>query len=153
MNEPKKNQKHADASEALKSVGLQVTGQRTAVYNEVQTNPHSTADEVHQAVIASFGAVSRQAVYDALNMMAEYGLIRRIQPAGSPARYERRLDNHHHLVCRKCNSVIDVDCFVGSAPCLKVKSGHGYVIEETEVTYWGICPKCQKSSSTKETKK
>ena len=153
MNKLNKNHKHSDACEVLKSVGLQVTEQRTAVYVEVQTNPHSTADEIHQSVIGSFGSVSRQAVYDALNMMAEYRLIRRIQPAGSPARYERRLDNHHHLVCRKCNSVIDIDCSVGSAPCLKDKSGHGYVIEETEVTYWGICPKCQKSSSTNELKK
>ena len=146
MSRSEKNQNHTDASAALKSAGLQVTAQRIAVYGAVHTNPHSMADEIHQSVKESLGAVSRQAVYDALNMMADNGLIRRIQPAGSPARYEHRLDNHHHLICRKCESLIDIDCAVGKAPCLKAKSDHGYVIDEAEVTYWGICPACQKKS-------
>ena len=146
MGQPKKSQKHSDAAEALKSAGLQVTAQRIAVYGAVHKNPHSMADEIHQAVKDDLGAVSRQAIYDALNMMADNGLIRRIQPAGSPARYEHRLDNHHHLICRNCESLIDIDCAVGAAPCLKAKSDHGYVIDEAEVTYWGICPACQKKS-------
>ena len=146
MDQSQKSQIHLNASEALKSVGLQITAQRLAVYCAVHTNPHSMADEIHQAVKDDLGAVSRQAVYDALNMMADNGLIRRIQPAGSPARYEHRLDNHHHLICRKCEALIDIDCAVGAAPCLKAAKDHGYVIDEAEVTYWGICPKCQKTS-------
>jgi len=87
--------------------------------------------------------ISRQAVYDALNAMAEHGLIRRIQPAGSAARYEHRVDNHHHLVCRQCGNLIDIDCAVGEAPCLTAEHDHGYQIDEAEVIYWGICPDCQ----------
>ena len=146
MNRLEKSQLHSTASAAMKSAGLQITAQRLAVYYAVHTNPHAMADEIHQTVKADLGAVSRQAVYDALNVMADSGLIRRIQPAGSPARYEHRLDNHHHLVCRKCESLIDVDCAVGAAPCLKAKSDHGYVVDEAEVIYWGICPECQKTS-------
>lgn len=132
-----------DVAEALKAAGLQVTAQRLAVYRAVQTTPHAIADEISQAVRAELGVISRQAVYDALNVMSEHGLIRRIQPAGSAARYEHRVDNHHHLACRKCGKLVDVDCAVGEAPCLTAEHDHGYHIDEAEVTYWGICPECQ----------
>jgi len=132
-----------DVSEALKAAGLQVTAQRLAVYRVVQAAPHAIADEICQAVRLELGVISRQAVYDALNAMTECGLLRRIQPAGSAARYEHRVDNHHHLACRKCGKLVDVDCAVGVAPCLTAEHDHGYQIDEAEVTYWGICPDCQ----------
>jgi Fur family ferric uptake transcriptional regulator len=103
------------------------------------------ADDIIQAVRSEIGVISRQAVYDALNVMSEKGILRRIQPAGSAARYEHRLDNHHHLACRHCDRVIDIDCAVGSAPCLTAEHDHGYTIDEAEVTYWGACPECQKT--------
>ena len=133
----------ADVSEVLRDAGMQVTAQRVAVYRAVQRLPHAIADEISQAVKQELGTISRQAVYDALNVMAEYGILRRIQPAGSAARYEHRVDNHHHLACRACGSVIDIDCAVGKAPCLTAKEDHGYQIDEAEVIYWGICPDCQ----------
>jgi len=138
------NQKEPDVSDALRAAGLQVTAQRLAVYRAVEAYPHAIADEICQAVRAELGVISRQAVYDALNAMSEHGIVRRIQPAGSPARFEHRVDNHHHLVCRECSSLIDVDCAVGKAPCLNVEHDHGYEIDEAEVIYWGICPDCQK---------
>ena len=102
------------------------------------------ADEIYQAVQDDLGVISKQAVYDALNAMAENGLIRRIQPAGSPARYELRVDdNHHHLACRQCGALVDIDCAIGKAPCLTAKKNHGYLIDEAEVIYWGLCPDCQ----------
>jgi len=128
---------------ALKQAGLQVTAQRLAGFRAVQLTPHAMADEVSATVVAEIGAISRQAVYDALNALSEHGLIRRIQPAGSAARYEYRVDNHHHLVCRSCSSMIDIDCAVGKAPCLKAENDHGYLIDEAEVIYWGLCPDCQ----------
>jgi len=133
-----------DVSGALKAAGLQVTAQRLAVYQAVQAAPHAMADDICQIVRSELGVISRQAVYDALNAMSEHGIIRRIQPAGSAARYEHRVDNHHHLVCRKCSILIDIDCAVGEAPCLEAEHDHGYKIDEAEVTYWGICPACQK---------
>lgn len=132
-----------DVSAALKAAGLQVTAQRLAVYRAVETSPHAMADEIAQAVRDELGVISRQAVYDALNVMSENGLLRRIQPAGSAARYEHRLDNHHHLVCRNCRNLIDVDCAVGEAPSLEAEHDHGYQIDEAEVIYWGVCPDCQ----------
>ncbi|MEE9322218.1 MAG: Fur family transcriptional regulator [Granulosicoccus sp.] len=134
---------HTSVSEALKKVGLQVTAQRMAVYRAVHDTPHAMAEEVHCTVRSKIGAISRQAVYDALNVMFERGLIRRIQPAGSGARYEHRVDNHHHLVCRNCDSLVDIDCATGKAPCLQADNDHGFLIDEAEVIYWGICPKCQ----------
>lgn len=133
-----------DVAGALRQAGLQVTAQRLAVYRAVQTVPHAMADDIYQVVHGELGVISRQAVYDALNAMSEHGLIRRIQPAGSAARYEHRVDNHHHLVCRKCGSLVDIDCAIGEAPCLEAEDDHGYLIDEAEVTYWGICPDCQK---------
>jgi len=130
-------------AEALRAAGLQVTAQRLAVYRAVQSAPHTMADELWETVRTEIGAVSRQAVYNALNAMFEHGLLRRIQPAGSPARYEVRIDNHHHLVCRECGALVDTDCAVGKAPCLEARNDHGFVIDEAEVIYWGICPACQ----------
>ena len=105
------------------------------------------ADDVTEEVRAEIGAISRQAVYDALGMLVEKGLVRRIQPAGSPARYEARVgDNHHHLICRVCGKTVDVDCAVGLAPCLTPADTSGYRIDEAEVIYWGTCPDCLKAS-------
>lgn len=135
-----------NVSSVLRNAGLQVTAQRLAVYRAVQAYPHAMADEVCEKVRSEIGAISRQAVYDALNAMFEHGLIRRIQPAGSPARYEERIDNHHHLVCRDCGSLVDTDCATGEAPCLNAEDDHGFLIDEAEVIYWGTCPACQSES-------
>lgn len=133
-----------DPASLLREHGLQVTAQRLAVMRAVSGRPHCTADEVAEGVRAEIGAISRQAVYDALGMLADKGLIRRIQPAGSPARYEDRVgDNHHHLICRACGKTVDVDCAVGETPCLTAAADHGYTIDEAEVIYWGTCPDCQ----------
>ncbi|MEM8549443.1 MAG: Fur family transcriptional regulator, partial [Verrucomicrobiota bacterium] len=123
--------------------GLQVTSQRVAVLRAVHTLDHATADHVCESVRESIGTVSRQAVYDALNTLCERGLLHRIQPAGSPSRFEARTENHHHLICRCCGKVYDVDCAKGKAPCLHPIDDHGFIIEEAEVIYWGICPECQ----------
>ena len=113
----------------------------------VSGRPHCTADDVGAAVRTEIGVISRQAVYDALGVLADKGLIRRIQPAGSPARYEDRTgDNHHHLICRACGRMIDVDCAVGAAPCLTPAASAGFEIDEAEVIYWGRCPKCVAAS-------
>ena len=132
-----------DPAELLRQHGIQVTAQRLAVLRAVCGQPHITADAVGEAVRAEIGAISLQSVYDALNVLVGAGLIRRIQPAGSPARFEDRVgDNHHHLICRICGRVVDVDCAVGSAPCLKASDDSGYEIDEAEVAYWGRCPDC-----------
>ncbi len=110
--------------------------------------PHSTADDIHTVVRAEIGAISRQAVYDALAALTDKGLLRRIQPAGSPARYENRVgDNHHHLICRTCSRMVDVDCAVGDTPCLTAADDSGYEIDEAEVVYWGRCPECAGATS------
>ncbi len=127
----------------LRRYGLQVTAQRLAVLRAVADRPHSTAGEIAAAVRSEIGAISLQAVYDALATVSEKGIIRRIQPAGSPARYEDRIDdNHHHLICRACGRMVDVDCAVGAAPCLTAADSAGYEIDEAEVIYWGRCPDC-----------
>ncbi len=127
----------------LRQVGLQVTAQRLAVLRAVAAHPHGTADELNTDVRADLGAVSRQAVYDALAVLTENGLVRRIQPAGSAARYEVRVgDNHHHVICRVCGRTADVDCAVGDAPCLTAADDSAYEIDEAEVIYWGRCPEC-----------
>jgi Fur family ferric uptake transcriptional regulator len=131
-------------ADLLRQHGLQVTAQRLAVLRAVAARPHGTADDVAEAVRTEIGAISRQAVYDALAALVDKGLLRRIQPAGSPTRYERRVgDNHHHLVCRTCGRVDDVDCAVGARPCLEAADDHGYEIDEAEVVYWGRCPACR----------
>jgi Fur family transcriptional regulator, stress-responsive regulator len=129
--------------ELLRRHGLHVTAQRLAVLRAVTDRPHSTADDIDKFVRAEIGAISRQAVYDALAAFTDKGVLRRIQPAGSPARYENRVgDNHHHLVCRTCNQMVDVDCAVGDTPCLTAADSAGYEIDEAEVVYWGRCPEC-----------
>jgi Fur family transcriptional regulator, stress-responsive regulator len=133
-----------DAESLLRDHGVQVTAQRLAVLAAVSGRPHVTADDVALIVRTEIGVISRQAVYDALGLLVEKGLIRRIQPAGSPARYENRVgDNHHHLICRTCGRMVDVDCAVGAAPCLTPMDDQGFEIEEAEVTYWGRCPDCR----------
>ena len=133
-----------DPVELLRQRGLRVTPQRLAVLRAVAETPHATADAVAETVRGEIGTVSTQAVYDALGALTETGLLRRIQPAGSPARYENRVgDNHHHLICRVCERMVDVDCAVGEAPCLTAGEDFGYEIDEAEVIYWGRCPQCQ----------
>ena len=120
-----------------------MTAQRLAVLRAVTCQPHISADVVAEVVRAEIGAISRQSVYDALTMLVAEGLIRRIQPAGSPARFEARVgDNHHHLICRSCGSMFDVDCAVGAAPCLTASDDKGFEVDEAEVTFWGRCPEC-----------
>lgn len=132
-----------DPADLLRSQGLQVTAQRLAVLRAVGTHPHATADAIAEAARGDIGAISRQSVYDALNTLVEAGVVRRIQPAGSSARFETRVgDNHHHLVCRDCGDVVDVDCAVGYTPCLTAADDHGFDITEAEVSYWGRCPDC-----------
>lgn len=127
----------------LREHGLNVTAQRLAVLRAVSERPHSTADDIDKVVREELGAISRQAVYDSLGALTNAGLLRRIEPAGSPARYEGRIrDNHHHLVCRSCGAMVDVDCAVGDAPCLTAADHAGYEIDEAEVIYWGRCPAC-----------
>lgn len=134
---------YEDAAGLLRRHGLQVTAQRLSVLAAVSGRPHGTADDVAKVVRAEIGVISRQAVYDALGILADKGLIRRIQPAGSPARYEDRTsDNHHHLICRVCGRMVDVDCAVGAAPCLTPADNAGYEIDEAEVIYWGRCAEC-----------
>jgi Fur family ferric uptake transcriptional regulator len=131
-------------ADLLRTHGLQVTAQRLAVLGAVSEVPHATAEDIAQAVRQRIGVISRQAVYDALNILADKGIIRRIQPAGSPARFEDRVgDNHHHLICRGCGRMVDVDCAVGETPCLNAADQAGFEIDEAEVIYWGRCPKCR----------
>lgn len=132
-----------DPVELLRHHGVQVTAQRIAVLRAVHARPHGTADELAEAVRAEIGAISRQAVYDSLGVLVDRGLLRRIEPAGSAIRYEHRVDdNHHHLVCRVCGVIVDVDCDTGEAPCLDLPDPHGFDVEEAEVIYWGRCPTC-----------
>jgi len=137
-----------DAERLLRQHGLQVTAQRLAVLRAMATHPHATADELADDVRGSIGSISRQAVYDTLGTLVKKGLARRIQPAGSPARYEDRVgDNHHHLVCRSCGDMVDIDCAVGEAPCLTADDDHGFEIVEAEVIYWGYCPGCRNKAA------
>ena len=132
-----------DPGALLRERGIQITAQRLAVLRAVAGHPHVAADAVAKMVRAQIGAISLQSVYDALSVLVDGGLLRRIQPAGSPARFEDRVgDNHHHLICRICGRVVDVDCAVGSAPCLTALDDKGYEIHEAEVAYWGRCPDC-----------
>ena len=133
-----------EPAELLRRRGYRVTGQRLAVLRAVSREPHVTADAITETVRAELGAISIQAVYDVLGVLADVGLVRRIQPAGSPARFEARVsDNHHHVICRACGRTADVDCAVGLAPCLTAVDDRGYEIDEAEVIYWGRCPDCQ----------
>jgi Fe2+ or Zn2+ uptake regulation protein len=136
-------------ADILRQRGIQVTAQRLAVLRAVSGQPHITADAVAEVVRAEIGAISLQSVYDALGLLVAEGLIRRIQPSGSPARFEDRVgDNHHHLICRICGRVVDIDCAVGSTPCLTAADDMGYEIDEAEVAYWGRCPECLAQART-----
>lgn len=130
-------------AEQLRAAALRVTAPRVAVLEEVTRRPHADVDTIARAVRDRLGSVSTQAVYDVLRALTSAGLLRRIEPAGSPARYETRSgDNHHHVVCRVCGAIADVDCAVGEAPCLDPGSSSGFVVDEAEVTFWGLCPDC-----------
>ncbi len=144
MVEKKADEKPGGGAQALRDSGLNVTAQRLAVLRAVSNRPHATADQLAHAARADIGAISRQAAYDALSAMVDKGLLRRIQPIGSAARFEDRVgDNHHHLICRGCDALVDVDCAVGRTPCLTAVEDHGYEIDEAEVVYRGLCPTCQ----------
>jgi Fur family ferric uptake transcriptional regulator len=133
-------------STLLRSHRIPVTVQRLAVLRAVEASPHSTADRIAAIVRAEIGVISRQAVYNVLGTLVEKSLLRRIQPAGSPALYENRVgDNHHHLICRGCGKTVDVACAVGARPCLTAEDDAGFLIDEAEVIYWGRCPACRKT--------
>ena len=139
-------------TDLLRQHGLPVTAQRLAVLRAVTGRPHATADDIAGQVRAEIGTISRQAVYNTVTLLAEKGLIRRIQPAGSSARYEDRTgDNHHHLVCRSCGKTVDVDCAVGHTPCLTASDNSGFVVDEAEVVYWGTCPACLGTDAQRKT--
>ena len=133
----------SDLEHTLRSAALRVTRPRIAVLAAVQDHPHADTDSIIGFVREDLGEVSHQAVYDVLKALTDAGLVRRIQPSGSVARYESRVgDNHHHIVCRSCGAIADVDCAVGDAPCLTASDDHGFAIDEAEVIYWGLCPSC-----------
>jgi Fur family transcriptional regulator, stress-responsive regulator len=136
-----------DLADRLHRHGLKATAPRMAVLEAVSALPgHPDADAIAQHARVRLGTLSTQAVYDNLRVLTELGLLRRIEPAGSPARYETRVgDNHHHVVCKRCGAAQDIDCVVGAAPCLEPSSAGGYSIDEAEVTFWGLCPTCQSS--------
>jgi Fur family ferric uptake transcriptional regulator len=134
----------ADLADVLREADLRVTRPRVAVLTAVHAHPHADTETLIQAVRADLGDVSHQAVYDVLRALTVHGLVRRIEPAGSVARYEARVgDNHHHVVCRGCGVIADVDCAVDATPCLTASDDHGFTIDEAEVTYWGLCPDCE----------
>jgi Fur family ferric uptake transcriptional regulator len=132
-----------DVEQLLRGADLRVTRPRVAVLAAVHDHPHADTDTIIGTVRGEIGDVSTQAVYDVLRALTTAGLVRRLEPAGSVARYESRVgDNHHHVVCRTCGAITDVDCATGDTPCLTASDDHGYVIDEAEVTYWGQCPSC-----------
>jgi Fe2+ or Zn2+ uptake regulation protein len=136
-------------ADELRGAGLRVTAVRVALLETVRTGDHLDVEAVAAGVRDRVGHVSVQAVYDALHALTAAGLVRRIEPTGSPARFEGRVaDNHHHIVCRSCGAVADVDCAVGEAPCLTASDDHGYAIDEAEVIYWGLCPRCSTARTT-----
>ena len=138
-----------DIERMLRKVELRVTRPRVAVLSAVHDHPHADTDSIIRAVRADLGEVSHQAVYDVLRALTSARLVRRIQPSGSAARYEARVgDNHHHVVCRSCGVIADVDCAVGETPCLTAADDQGFLIEEAEVTYWGVCPECVTAPAT-----
>lgn len=142
---------HDELIAALRNAGLRVTAPRVAVLAEMADGKHVTADQVALAVRGRLGTISTQAVYDVLGALTRAGILRRIEPAGSAARYETRVgDNHHHVVCRSCGAIADVDCVVGEPPCLSPASAGGFVVDEAEVTFWGLCPDCQTTSKPNE---
>ncbi len=140
-----------DVERLLRQTSLRVTKPRLAVLTAVQEHPHADTDALIGLVRADLGAVSHQAVYDVLRALTDAGLVRRIQPHGSVARYEARVgDNHHHVVCRSCGAIADVDCATGETPCLTASDANGYAIDEAEVVYWGRCPACANPKTSQE---
>jgi Fur family transcriptional regulator, stress-responsive regulator len=138
-----------DVEQLLRGADLRVTRPRVAVLTAVCGHPHADTDSIIGVVREDLGQVSHQAVYDVLRVLTAAGLVRRIQPSGSVARYESRVgDNHHHVVCRTCGFVADVDCAVGAIPCLTASDHHGFAIDEAEVTYWGLCLNCSTAISS-----
>ncbi|MFF2555736.1 Fur family transcriptional regulator [Nocardia sp. NPDC058058] len=134
----------------LRGADLRVTAPRVAVLSAVHAHPHSDTDSILRRVRETLGTVSHQAVYDVLRALTDAGLLRRIQPMGSVARYETRVgDNHHHVVCRNCGVIADVECAVGEAPCLEPSNHNGFVLDEAEVIYWGLCPDCSAQPAQK----
>ena len=139
----------SDVEYLLRGVELRVTRPRVAVLTAVYEHPHADTDQIIGVARGDLGEVSHQAVYDVLRALTAAGLVRRIEPAGSVARYESRVgDNHHHVVCRSCGAIADVDCAVGTTPCLTASDNHGFAIDEAEVTYWGLCLACSTNSSS-----
>jgi Fur family ferric uptake transcriptional regulator len=140
--------------ESLRKAGLRVTGPRLAVLTAVLgKGQHRDAEAIAEAARKRLGSLSTQAVYDNLHILEEVGLVRRIQPSGHPARYEARVeDNHHHIVCRRCGVIADVDCAIGEAPCLEPSASHGFVVQEAEVIFWGLCPLCRQEIPVEEPK-
>jgi Fur family ferric uptake transcriptional regulator len=137
----------------LRQAGLRVTAPRAAVLSELRVGQHLTPDQVAAGVRDRVGPISTQAVYDVLAALTRAGLLRRIEPAGSATRYETRVgDNHHHVVCRGCGAIADVDCAVGEPPCLSPPDAGGFIVDEAEITFWGMCPACQAAPSKPETK-
>jgi Fur family transcriptional regulator, stress-responsive regulator len=137
-----------DYEQMLRGAELRVTRPRVAVLTAVFDQPHADTASLIEAVRGDLGEVSPQAVYDVLRALTDAGLLRRIEPAGSVARYESRIaDNHHHVICRSCGAIADVDCAVGDTPCLTASESHGFAIDEAEVIYWGTCPNCRKEPS------
>ena len=140
----------ADYAEQLRAADLRVTRPRVAVLEAVHAHPHGDTETIFGAVRSGLPDVSRQAIYDVLNALTAVGLVRRIQPSGSVARYESRVgDNHHHVVCRSCGTIADVDCAVGDAPCLAPSEHNGFLLDEAEVIYWGLCPDCSTSPTSR----
>ncbi|MBA0047197.1 Fur family transcriptional regulator [Mycobacterium sp. NPDC050853] len=138
-------------AELLRTADLRVTRPRVAVLEAVEVNPHADTETIFGVVRTGLPEVSRQAVYDVLAALTSAGLVRKIQPSGSVARYESRVgDNHHHVVCRSCGVIADVDCAVGAAPCLTPSDYNGFILEEAEVIYWGLCPDCASSKATSQ---
>ena len=139
-----------DVVDLLRTHGLRATAPRVAVLDVLGSIPgHPDAEAVRAAVVERLGSVSTQAVYDILHTFTDAGLLRRIEPAGHPARYETRVgDNHHHLICRSCGETRDVDCDMGHAPCLEPSQGHDFVVDEAEVIFWGLCPRCHATTTT-----
>jgi Fur family transcriptional regulator, stress-responsive regulator len=139
------------ASDRVRGAGMRVTRPRLAVLEWLGEHPHSTAEEIGAGARARLGSISTQAVYDVLAAFTGAGLVRRIEPAGHPARFESRTgDNHHHVVCRRCGRTEDVDCVLGPAPCLTPSENHAFSVDEAEVVFWGWCPECQATQGEHE---
>ncbi|MEK7483711.1 MAG: Fur family transcriptional regulator [Planctomycetota bacterium] len=136
-----------DPVDILRKYGIPITAQRLSVLRAVSNHPHNTADTIAEVVRTDIGAISRQAVYDALKMLSEKGILRRVHSAGSSLLYEVRISDHHHFICRTCGKMIDIACAIGETPCLTPSTELAYQLDEVEVIYWGICPKCLSETS------